>query len=96
MKVDKKTITSTSRLANIAIPEREADKYEKEFNKILSYIEKLNELDTEGVQPTSYVGSSKTPLRKDERISPLKKETALANHPHRKGSFFTVPKFIEQ
>ena len=95
MKIDRKTIKATARLANVEIDEADIQKYEKEFNDILAYVEQLNELDIDSVSPTAYVQKSSTPMREDTELRSLPLKKALANHKDKKEPFFTVPKFIE-
>ncbi len=95
MKIDKKTIKSTSELAHIDLTEKDIEKYLNEFNKILDYVEKLKQIKTESNE-LPYVRADSTPLRKDLKGSCLNREKAFSNHHHKKDNFFTVPKFIDQ
>ena len=98
MKIDRKTILATAKLASLKIADSEIDKYHSEFNNILSYIEKLNELDIGNVKPTSHGLEAGTPLRKDSPGECLDRSKAVSNSPSDKSAgakYFKVPKFIE-
>jgi aspartyl-tRNA(Asn)/glutamyl-tRNA(Gln) amidotransferase subunit C len=66
-----------------------------DLSAILTYIDKLNELDTEGVEPTAQVGEAGTPMRQDRITNQAAAEAMLANAPSRNGQFFRVPKIID-
>ena len=66
-----------------------------QLNSILGHIEKLSELDTEGVEPTFHVFDVRNVFREDEVRPSLPTEEILKNAPVRDGNFFKVPKIIE-
>ena len=67
----------------------------QQLDRILGYIAKLNELDTEGVPPTSHAIRMVNVMRDDEVRPSLPPEEMLANAPERAGEFFRVPRIIE-
>lgn len=89
------SVDHLSRLARLSISEEEKSTYGDQLAGILSYMEKLNELDTEGVEPTSHVISMSNVVREDLPLSSLPREEALANAPDSTGEFYRVPKIIE-
>lgn len=96
MKLDASQVEHVAKLARLAISEEEKDRASRQLSSILSYIEKLNELDTKTVQPTSHVVAL-TNVGRDDRVRPsLTPDEALSNSPDRLGDFFRVPKIIEE
>ncbi|MBI4710344.1 MAG: Asp-tRNA(Asn)/Glu-tRNA(Gln) amidotransferase subunit GatC [Nitrospirae bacterium] len=82
-------------LARIKLAEGEKELFSKQLGSILQYIDKLNELDTKEVEPTSHVLSMKNIFREDRTIPSLSKDQALLNAPDSAGDFYRVPKIIE-
>ncbi len=82
-------------LARIKLAEGEKELFSKQLGSILKYIDKLNELDTKDVEPTSHVLSIKNIFREDSTIPSLSKDKALMNAPDSTGDFYRVPKIIE-
>ncbi len=89
------SIEHLSGLARLTLTEEEKSLYEGQLNSILSYVEKLNELDTSGVEPTSHVISLNNVDREDAPQPSLDREDALRNAPDRTDRFYRVPKIIE-
>ena len=84
-----------ARLARIRVGEEEQDSLAGELNQIMTWIEQLNEVNTDGVQPMTGVGATKLPLREDKVTDGGYPEKVLANAPEGKDGFFTVPKVVE-
>ncbi len=82
-------------LARLKIDRTERDRFTRQLGQILDYIDKLNELDTSGVEPTSHVIAMKNVFREDEVKPSLPREQVLQNAPDRTEEFFRVPKIIE-
>lgn len=95
MKISKKDVEHVAMLARLHLDEDEKDKYTQQLNSILDYMEKLNQLDTEKVEPTSHVLPIKNVLRKDEVKASLSNEEVLSNAPDKEDGCFKVPKIIE-
>jgi aspartyl-tRNA(Asn)/glutamyl-tRNA(Gln) amidotransferase subunit C len=89
------SIEHLSRLARLALTEEETSRYEKQLDNILHYVEKLNELDTTGIEPTSHVISISNVMRDDTLRPSLNREDALMNAPDKTEAFYRVPKIIE-
>jgi len=84
-----------AKLARLALSPEEVAAFGGQLSQIFSYIEKLNELDTREVEPTSHVLSLSNVFRADEARPSLPIEKVLENAPVREGDFFKVPKIIE-
>ena len=96
MGIDRKTVQHIALLSRLALSEAELELYSKQLADILSYISKLNEVDTKDTPPTSHVLKSMVNIdRADELKASLPVEAALANAPERDGDFFKIPKVIE-
>ena len=96
MNLDSKTIHKIADLARIHIDESEVDKLIPEMNKILSFMEKLNELDTTNVKPLVYMNEATNVWREDEVKQEISVEEGLKNAAVHNDSFFFVPKIIEK
>jgi aspartyl-tRNA(Asn)/glutamyl-tRNA(Gln) amidotransferase subunit C len=97
MSITKKEVEHVARLARLALSEEEKDKYTSQLGSILGYIEKLKELNTDGVEPTSHALPLSNVWREDV-LRPVPGASAaslLENAPDREGPFFKVKKVIE-
>lgn len=92
MKID---VGHIAHLARLRLTEEEREIFGSQLSSILGYVEKLNELDASGVEPTSHVLEMKNISREDELRHSLPVDDALMNAPDRSGSFYRVPKIIE-
>jgi len=81
-------------LAKLELSAEEKIKFQKELDKVIKYIDQLNELDTKNVPVMSHVIPIQNVLREDKVLPSLSREKALANAPKRKDGFFKVPKVI--
>ncbi len=95
MSLDKATVARIARLARIRVGEEEQDSLAGELNQIMTWIEQLNEVNTDGVQPMTGVGATKLPLREDKVTDGGYPEKVLANATDAKDGFFSVPKVVE-
>ena len=95
MKISKENVLKVAELARLEFREEELEKFTEQLGNILTNIEKLNELDTDGVEPTSHVLDVPTPLREDEVRDWLTPDEALKNAPEEEDGFFVVPQVIE-
>jgi len=93
--IERKDVEHVARLARLALTDGELERMREQLNGILAYIEKLNELDTNAVEPTSHAVPLVNVMRDDEAGPCLPREEALANAPDRAGEFFRVPRIIE-
>ena len=95
MKITIKDVEDVARLARLELNEAEKERMRAQLDSILSYIDKLNELDTSAVEPTSHVLQMVNVFREDEVRQSLSQEEALANAPDPHDLFFRVPKILE-
>ncbi len=84
-----------ARLARLHLSDEELERMREQLDAILAYIDKLRELDVEGVAPTSHAVPLVNVMRDDENTPCLPQEATLANAPDRAGEFFRVPRIIE-
>ena len=95
MPLDPATVRRIARLARIRVEESEVAKLQTELNAILGWIEQLNEVDIDGVEPLSGGAVMALPMRDDLVSDGDIAERVLANAPDRIGEFFAVPKVVE-
>jgi aspartyl-tRNA(Asn)/glutamyl-tRNA(Gln) amidotransferase subunit C len=89
------SIEHLARLARLSVSDDEKILFANQIDSILDYMDKLNELDTFNVEPTSHVISLSNVVREDLLKDFLKREDALRNAPDRTDKFYRVPKIIE-
>ncbi len=94
MSVTTKDVTYIAELAKLKFSDDEMLTMTDELNNILHYIDKLNEVDTEGVVPLSSIHDPVNVLREDVEHTPLSSAEVLQNAPDRQDRFFKVPKVI--
>lgn len=94
MSITKKDVEHVAMLARIELTEEEKERFTKDFNDILGFVNKLNELDTENVPPTAHVLDLQNVFREDVVAPSLEREKALENAPEQKDGLFSVPKII--
>ncbi len=95
MAIDVATVRKVARLARIAEPEDRLAALAQELNGIITWIEQLNEVDVEGVEPMTSAEAVSLPLREDVVTEGGDPEKVLANAPRRIDGFFVVPKVVE-
>lgn len=95
MSVTEKDVKYMADLARLQLSDEEVQSFAKDMNKILGYMELLDELDTENVEPLEHVIDLESRLRKDEAKEPLSHDDALKNAPDADSDYFRVPKVIE-
>ena len=94
MKITRKEVEHVAHLARLHLDGEELDLMTEQLDMILSYVAKLEELDTEGVVPTTHAFSITNAFREDIVEPSLDQEKALANGPDRDGDSFVVPRVI--
>jgi len=94
MPVTIKDVEHIAKLAKLEFSEDEKTKFTEQFNEILAFMEKLNELDTSKVEPLSHVIELQNVFREDERKPSIPPGEALKNPPAKTDKFFKVPKVI--
>ena len=94
MSLSKKDIEHIAKLAKLKFTDEELAKLEPQMNRILDYVEKLNELDTSDVEPLSHPVEGSNRFREDNPKTSVKREQALKNAPSTDEEYFKVPKVI--
>jgi aspartyl-tRNA(Asn)/glutamyl-tRNA(Gln) amidotransferase subunit C len=95
MNIDLKTIKHISKLSRISVDDQKAEKLANDLNSIFKFIEKLNELKTDKVEPLTSVAETTLKLRSDEVKSNNIREQIVKNSPQDNEDYFVVPKVIE-
>jgi aspartyl-tRNA(Asn)/glutamyl-tRNA(Gln) amidotransferase subunit C len=95
MTIDLKTIKHISKLSRISVDDEKAKKLAGDMNSIFDFIEKLNELNTDNVEPLTSVAETTLKLRVDEVKSGNIREQVLKNSPDENEDFFVVPRVVE-
>lgn len=95
MQIDKKLILRLEHLARLELSEEERVQITGDLNNILEMVEKLQELDTDSVEPLIYINEEVNVFRADEVKNQVDREAALNNAPDRNKAFFKVPKVID-
>ena len=99
MKITEKEVRYIAELAHLNLSDDEVKAYQADLEEILTYVDKLNELDTEGVEPMShvvYAGSETSTLRDDVPEESFDRERALLNAPLSGAGHFKTPLVIER
>ena len=95
MQIDQQLISRLEKLARLQLDEAQREQFAGDLTRILDMVDKLKELNTEGVEPLIYLGEETNPMREDEAKGEWTTEAALQNAPKSDGTFFRVPKMIE-
>nr|WP_070959551.1 Asp-tRNA(Asn)/Glu-tRNA(Gln) amidotransferase subunit GatC [Hyphomonas sp. Mor2] len=95
MSVTKDDVRKIARLSRIAVPDDQLDALAEDLTGIMGWIEQLNEVDIEGVEPMTSVVAAKLPMRDDVVTDGGIQEQVLANAPKSDEGFFVVPKAVE-
>ena len=94
--IDEGQVRHIAVLSRLKLSDQEVATFSRQLSAILAYVGKLNELDTTDVEPTAHAVPIQNAFRKDEPEEPLSVDEALAGAPQRAGSFFKVPKVLDQ
>jgi aspartyl-tRNA(Asn)/glutamyl-tRNA(Gln) amidotransferase subunit C len=99
VKITEKEVRYVAGLANLHLTDAEVKRFEADLDEILAHIDKLNEIDTSGVEPMAqvlYTAGETATLRADVPVPPLNSREALANSARSGAGYFKVPKVIER
>lgn len=88
-------VPHVAKLANLPLTEKEIEKFEKQLSAVLQYIEKLNEVDTKNVQPTSQVTGLENITRQDAAKPSLSQSDALSNTKEQHNGMFQVAGILD-
>ncbi|MCH7410997.1 Asp-tRNA(Asn)/Glu-tRNA(Gln) amidotransferase subunit GatC [Belliella sp. DSM 111904] len=95
MKIDTNTLKKIAHLARLEFDEAGAEKMTQDMTQILDWVEQLNEIDTENIEPITTMSSEVNVLREDKIGEHLTHESGLKNAPQRDSDYFRVPKVLE-
>ena len=95
MTIDLKTVKHISKLARISVDDEKAKKLANDLNSIFEFIEKLNKLKTDNVEPLTSIAETTLRFREDQIKSENIREKILKNSPDENKDFFVVPKVVE-
>lgn len=95
MAIDNETVKRIAFLSRLKIDEDKIDNAKIEFNNILNWIEQLNEVNTDNVEPLEAVNEFNLPLREDNVTAGNQREAVLFNAPDAEYGYFVVPKVVE-
>tara|TARA_B100001758_G_C17975007_1_gene385251 strand:+ start:80 stop:370 length:291 start_codon:yes stop_codon:yes gene_type:complete len=96
MKVDNNLILTLSKLAKLNFDKETIIEMKSDLKKILAFIDKLSEIDTEGVEPLIYLSDEVNMLRSDEIDDEVSQEQALQNAPEKDSDYFKVPTVLKK
>ena len=97
MEVSAELVDKLARLSRLSFAdETEKEKIRNDLNKILQFVEQLNEVNTDGVEPLIFINEDINVLRTDEVVQQLNRAEALKNAPHKNEDYFLVPKVINK
>ena len=95
MKIDKNTTLKIAKLCRVKIEEHEIEELSTQLSSILDWVEQLNEVNTDNVEPLSNVSMAELPLREDKENAEDKSKEVLHNAPEKLENYFVVPKVVE-
>ena len=95
-RISRSEVEKVAKLGRLQLSDAEIDEFTGQLGSILEYVEKLNELDTKGVEPLAHCLPISNVLRDDEPKESLGVEKTLANAPDRDDEFFKVPKILDE
>ena len=92
MHIDRATLEKIADEARLELDQESAQEMHKDINQILDWIEKLQEIDTTGIEPLISMSQEGNKLREDEVVTPPSQEVVLCNAPQKDSDYFKVPK----
>jgi aspartyl-tRNA(Asn)/glutamyl-tRNA(Gln) amidotransferase subunit C len=95
MKIDRPLLDKIAHLARLEFDEKDAEKMMSDMSEIVDWVEKLNEVSTDGVEPLTSMSHEINALREDEVKDHLDHDRALRNAPKKDDDYFRVPKVLE-
>ena len=93
--ISKEDVKHIAGLAKLKFSDEELEDFTNKFSHVLSYVEKLQEVDTENVEPTYQVNDNIQLLREDEVVEGLSREDVLRNAPDKQYGYFRLPKVLD-
>ncbi len=95
MRINKEDVIRVAHLARLHLDEEAIDGYVEQVGEVLTYVNMLGEVDTDGVAPTSHVIDLTNAFRNDDLVKSLDRKKALTNAPERENGDFLVPRVIK-
>jgi len=96
MKIDNKLIADLASLAKLSFDEKSSKNMQDDLKKIIGFIDKLSEINTENVEPLIYLSEELNVLRTDDNVENISQEQALTNAPRKDSDYILVPKVLEK
>ena len=96
MKISKEEVEKLAHLARLKFSEEEKLSMQADMDKILGFVDKINELDLEGVEPLVYLNEDRNIMRADKVEQRITKDEALKNSPAKDSDYFRVPKVLKR
>ena len=96
MKIDDKLIADLARLAKLSFNEKSSKNMQDDLKKIIGFIDKLSEINTENVEPLIYLSEELNVLRTDDNIENISQEKSLTNAPQKDSDYILVPKVLDK
>ena len=96
IKVDDKLIANLSRLAKLKFDEESSKRMKSDLKTILGFVDRISEVDTEGIEPLVYMSEEVNVLRADEISNIVSQENALKNAPQKDSDYFKVPTVLKK
>jgi aspartyl-tRNA(Asn)/glutamyl-tRNA(Gln) amidotransferase subunit C len=94
MEINDEMVSHLAHLARLEFKGQEREEIKKDLNRIISFVEKLNELETEDVEPLIYMTDEYNVMREDELRQDISQQEALKNAPKKDSDYFKVPKVV--
>ena len=96
MEVNNKLIEDLSRLAKLKFDDSSSEKMKGDLDKMIEFVDKLSEIDTEGIEPLIYLSEEENVLREDKISNEFSQENALKNAPEKDSDYFKVPTVLKK
>ncbi len=95
MSISKENVKHVARLSRLEFKEKELEGFTEKFASVIEYVEKLKEVDTEGVEPTYHVHPIKNIMRDDKMGKSLDRKKVLQNAPDKENGYFKIPRVLD-
>ena len=95
MNIDKESLQKIAHLSRLEMPESAEKEMMDSLNSVLTWMEELNEINTDNVKPLTHMSLEVNALREDKVIPNISREQGLKNAPKHDGEYFSVPKVME-
>jgi len=95
MSISKKDVIHVAKLAKLEFNQEEIDGFVEKLDSVLQYVDKLKEVDTEGIKPTYHVNDTRNAMREDKVEKSLAREKVLLNGPDKENGYFKIPKVLD-